>query len=1158
MNNSSKKPLRIKDLTIGTMPGFPSGMKPFEDFSDGINIIAGPNASGKSTTANAIQKLIWQNDTSRIKLSGHAEMNGDPWTLRVDSGHKLVQRNGVDDEITGVPAAEEQNRYMLALHKLLTADGKELAKQIIRESVGGYDPEKAAENLEYSSNISPKNTRVFKSFDDAEKAVRKSQQAQKEIKEEEEKLTDLYLKREKAEQSLRRAEFYELTVEKMKAEQSFEELRDQKERLPSVLENAHGEELSRVEGIESEISDAEEKIRSANRVISDCRDRLGKLTIPESGVSEKDLDELENRVKRIGELEKEIASLEKDQKSLEKKRSEALKRIGEDADPEKLRKLDLQDVGDLDRFLEEAHRVASDKRVLEQENSEFEKEKSGELDDPEAIRDGIGALGNWLKEVPTGRSFPSWVILSIVVLAVLSAVAGFFIPEVGLVGLIAILLFSVYGWMQLRNKGDNQTERVRVGDFQNTGLNPPAAWNPEEVRTRLDELISELRDARWQERIAGKLENSRSRLNELQSRMETVEKRGGELKERLSVIPELPFEEPAGYSQLAWYVTAVQNWQTADADLKALVEAGTEKRDQYGEEIEKATTLIKPYSDPSIEDSAEADAVFKNLKKQEEKRSRAVEEIGRQKTAIETEQELIDRKKQDLKAIYNKFEIPAGEKDQLRKLVDQVGEYDEIVNDYQVAEREYQKKLRSLVEHSLYEEEQDRLAKVTADQAEAYRKELLEEGDKVENLREEIARIEARVENVKSGNSLERALAERDEAVEGLKNLYEQNLSKLTGRLLVDKVKERMREQNRPKVFKEANRLFNRITKGRYELRIEENDESVFRAYDTVDKEGRSLDELSSGTRIQLLMAVRLAFVETQETSIKLPILADELLANSDDIRAEAIIEALTEISRDGRQVFYFTAQGDEVAKWENYLNQNGMNDHKVFYLTGERSGATYKTTQPDWQPISLLQDIPGPGSLSYNAYGEKLNVPPFNPLTDEPEQLHLWYLMDDPDLLYNTLSSGINYWGALKNYLKEGGIIEGLDEQEIRKMEEKAELLDRYLKLYRQGRPRPIDRGVLEESGAVSDSFIDAVSEKLEELNSDPAKLLEALRNGEISGFRTNKMDELENYLLEQGYLDTREPLQREMIENALNALISNLSISRKEADIFLRRFIG
>ena len=35
---------------------------------------------------------------------------------------------------------------------------------------------------------------------------------------------------------------------------------------------------------------------------------------------------------------------------------------------------------------------------------------------------------------------------------------------------------------------------------------------------------------------------------------------------------------------------------------------------------------------------------------------------------------------------------------------------------------------------------------------------------------------------------------------------------------------------------------------------------------------------------------------------------------------------------------------------------------------------------------------------------------------------------------------------------------------------------------LYRQGRPKPIDRNVLEESGAVSNSFIDEVSTLLNE----------------------------------------------------------------------------
>ncbi len=1155
MNQSNKKPLRIKDLSVRKVPGFSSGMKPFKGFSDGINIIAGPNASGKSTTATAIQKLIWQSDTRNMHLIGQAEMDGEPWTLEVDSDKKVVQRHGVDDEITGVPAAEEQNRYMLALHKLLTADSKDLAQRIIRESVGGYDPGRAGEELGYDAGIKSTSKREYIKYSEAEKTVRESQESQKSIKKKEQRLGDLYREREEAELSARRRDFYDLAVEKMKSERKYTDLREQMQEFPDVLEKANGEELKRVEEIESEIAEAGEAIRAAKSKITECRERLDQLSIPDTGVAEHHLSELESRTVEIKDLEREIDRLEADRAELEKRRSEALRQIGKDVDPKAWQGLDLEDIGDLDHFLQEAHRVAGEKRILEKEIGDLEREEKPETADRDLLNRGITSLTQWLKEVPESQKFPSWVIIAIAVLAVVSAFAGYFAPLAGLVGMIVILFLSVYGLMQLKNSAGHSKSEIRVEDYRSTGLTPPEAWNPESVSERLDSLTEELREARWQERINQKIENSRSRLQDLDGSVKQIVEKGEDLKERLSALPDLPFDEPLSYTSLAVFIKHVQQWQKDHTEYLSVTEKLEKVKEQYREKMESFSERISDYTDEKVHDSAGAGALYKTLKNQEEQRVRNEEEIRREEKTISDRSDLIDRRQDSLKEIYEKFELQTGQKNQLRDLLNRLDDYRETASDTRLAKQDFEKAKRKMEEHSLYGQEADQADELTLDQAEEIRQKLGAEAEKVNQIWNEIAEIEAKVNTVKSGNSLEKALKNRDEAVLELKGLYEKNLSDITGQLLVATLKEEMREKNRPKVFKEANRLFNRITKGRYELRVTDKEESEFRAYDTVDQIGRSLDELSSGTRIQLLLAVRLAFVETQETSVKLPILADELLANSDDVRAEAIIEALTEISRDGRQVFYFTAQGDEVAKWESYLGRNGEVDYKVFRLYGEKSDEHSKDFKFDWKLSRLVHHVPEPASLDHKRYGERLNIPAFNPVTDEPEQLHLWYLIEDPNLLHSVLSAGISRWGALRSYLAVGGVIEGLDEPEIRKMEEKAELLDRFLKLYRQGRPKPIDRSVLEESGATR---VDEVADLLAKQGNNPKKLIDTLNNGALKRYHGSVIDRMEEFFLEQGYLDTREPLNENEIFVRLQAMISNLELTREEADRFLKSVRG
>jgi hypothetical protein len=319
------------------------------------------------------------------------------------------------------------------------------------------------------------------------------------------------------------------------------------------------------------------------------------------------------------------------------------------------------------------------------------------------------------------------------------------------------------------------------------------------------------------------------------------------------------------------------------------------------------------------------------------------------------------------------------------------------------------------------------------------------------------------------------------------------------------------------------------------------------------------LEQLSTGTRIQLLLAVRLAFIETQEQSLKLPILADELLANSDESRAEAIIKALVQMSQEGRQVFYFTAQADEVFKWKSYLQQRdlGYQLHEIGQGT-ERGFAYYDSYRPPRKSLKLTARIPSPEQEDdHNSFGQKLEVPPFNLLIDPPGQIHLWYLIEDISILHQSLTRQIRFWGELHNFIHHGGDIEGMDDQKIDRLEDLVAWLTRFQELYRQGRSRPIDRSVLEETDAVTDNFIDDVDRLLNEVKGDPEQLLQGLQEGEVSGFRKSKLEELEIFLVEQGYVDESDPLSLEEIRTQLQAHLDQLSISADEAERLLDRVL-
>jgi hypothetical protein len=68
-----------------------------------------------------------------------------------------------------------------------------------------------------------------------------------------------------------------------------------------------------------------------------------------------------------------------------------------------------------------------------------------------------------------------------------------------------------------------------------------------------------------------------------------------------------------------------------------------------------------------------------------------------------------------------------------------------------------------------------------------------------------------------------------------------------------------------------------------------------------------------------------------------------------------------------------------------------------------------------------------------------------------------------------------------------------------------------------------------LEQAEAISKTFVDEVAALAQKLDGDGEKLIEALRNGEVARFRSSKADDLEAYLVREGYIDRAETLSPE-----------------------------
>lgn len=173
--------------------------------------------------------------------------------------------------------------------------------------------------------------------------------------------------------------------------------------------------------------------------------------------------------------------------------------------------------------------------------------------------------------------------------------------------------------------------------------------------------------------------------------------------------------------------------------------------------------------------------------------------------------------------------------------------------------------------------------------------------------REQLGVLEARLQGYGGDSMAARDDQQRQSKLSHLESLMNEYAPLVIATQLIHSSKERFESENQPALLQQITDILQRMTGGRYveiRRRLDENQTFVL-----VTKDGTERDpsQLSTGTREQLYLAIRLAYLmQYCEQNEPLPVVMDDVLVNFDEQRARQTLDVMLDLD-DSLQILFLT-----------------------------------------------------------------------------------------------------------------------------------------------------------------------------------------------------------------------------------------------------------
>ena len=1135
--------MKLKRLAINRLPGI--GL-PFEIESAGagIHVVFGPNGIGKSSICRAVEGLYWDDrgPSQRTTVNGEFELDGEAWWAEREGSRVRWQRSGEDSVPPNLPPSHNHSCFFLRLRDLIdpSPDGtQDIATEIRRQMSGGFDLDQIAADL-FASAGPRHGRRERRDFNVASKDVQDEEGKQWGLQRRADQLDALREQLDTAEFSARRLTFVARALGLSGRLEEYAGVAEEIAVLPEGLAKITGKEVEQIDQLQGQTNGLNERARTLEGQRDAARDakRDSRLTAP---LGQAELAIWRETAAKLSRLELALQTAGTERSACRKQLAAALSAIGGGEVDEV--NLDLVDHGQLFEFLRsvEAHKAAVNAiearlRLL----ARIEQPDDGQ-GKPEKLRSAVNALRSWLRSPEpeklsdTLRARRSWILFA---LAMVVAGTGFaFVVDPMFALLAAIGVGIALPVIILRSPTATSGARVTARDaFGKLGFEEPDAWDIVSVETRLRSLEGEIAT------IDSRMQRARDRdvdRQNLNSELEGLSEAESALNVRRQKLTEsLKLDAIPTDADLVDFARALDQLRSARIKDESAAGKVDDLEAKHTRLLSDLASVLESHGEPQPKDATTAEAYLNSLS---DRNTQLVQTISdEQRSSDQLEEVSTDRGAAltSINKIYLEASLEDGDLSGLTALLNSLPHYLDLKNAKARLEGQIEldrAELANAGEVELAEYDRATLERLQGDLSQA--------ADKVAGLRDEIAEINAEVNEAKRGSKVQYLMAVREDARASLQERRDEALFAKAGKFLIKTVEEEHEQTQMPRVFERARSHFSAFTHYSHELRMGRDAKAprLF-AIELRSGEGRALDELSDGTRAQLLLAARIAFAEEVEQGRTLPLFLDEALGQSDPARFEAIVRSLGRVANDQeRQIFFLTSDPLDVDRIRQALAEENCNIAAEIDLGLIRTKSA-SVSGPRVLHVGPRPSVPAPNRLSAEEYGIALNVPVFAPGLGFEQQHFFYVLSDDLSLLHDFLKNGIDRVGQWKT-VSGTSLATKLGSRSISSQEIvfRADLLGVFCELWKQGRGRPIDREALKNSRILSERYLDDVAAIAGELGGDPEKLLAALaasKDTRLKGFRKSSFDNLERYLRDNGYLDDHPVLSEN--ELSLRALAS------------------